>query len=363
MKIPMVSCARLSRFANSIGVAALLGSLVATVLLSSSAFAGPQGTAGNFLDGGVGRPMGIFTGAQVAAMRGASEDLYATNWNTDTNGATYTPGNIAAAPNIPGQGNWEYVPAGVTGSMPDNYAILANRPAGSSSPNAQAFEMNGADSTSYQRYVEQKLASQWAARTIGNDTCWSAYEGYMGSAQSKSGNRNGGVLYGINGASLVGMMSEFGTNYGGSEDTSTVQNAVFGYAYFTVNGVAENCRFLLSGQPTGSINNPISPLSTAGGWTKYLMNWNQTTGVVNWYYSVDGGDYYGFYVDSAGAGLDVALWHWESHQATGITSANAIYGDLAVSAASSVPEPSTCAMALAGLACGGSVVFRRRRAR
>jgi hypothetical protein len=30
---------------------------------------------------------------------------------------------------------------------------------------------------------------------------------------------------------------------------------------------------------------------------------------------------------------------------------------------SAVPEPSTCAMALAGLACGGSVVFRRRRAR
>jgi hypothetical protein len=28
-----------------------------------------------------------------------------------------------------------------------------------------------------------------------------------------------------------------------------------------------------------------------------------------------------------------------------------------------VPEPSTCVMALAGLACGGSVVFRRRRTR
>jgi hypothetical protein len=107
---------------------------VAAVLLSGSAFAGPQGAAGNFLDGGVGRPMGIFTGAQVAAMRGISEDLYATNWNTDTNGAIYTPGNIAAAPDTAGQGNWEYVPAGVTGSMPDNYAILATRPAGSSSP-------------------------------------------------------------------------------------------------------------------------------------------------------------------------------------------------------------------------------------
>jgi hypothetical protein len=29
----------------------------------------------------------------------------------------------------------------------------------------------------------------------------------------------------------------------------------------------------------------------------------------------------------------------------------------------SVPEPSTCAMALAGLACGGYSLFRRRRAR
>ena len=28
-----------------------------------------------------------------------------------------------------------------------------------------------------------------------------------------------------------------------------------------------------------------------------------------------------------------------------------------------VPEPSTCAMALAGLACGGYLLFRRRRAR
>jgi hypothetical protein len=28
-----------------------------------------------------------------------------------------------------------------------------------------------------------------------------------------------------------------------------------------------------------------------------------------------------------------------------------------------VPEPSTCASLLAGLACGGSVVFHRRRAR
>jgi formylglycine-generating enzyme required for sulfatase activity len=34
-----------------------------------------------------------------------------------------------------------------------------------------------------------------------------------------------------------------------------------------------------------------------------------------------------------------------------------------LASAVAVPEPSTCAMVLAGLACGGSVVFRRRRAR
>ena len=121
---------------------------------------------------------------------------------------------------------------------------------------------------------------------------------------------------------------------------------------------------MLSGQPTGPGGgiSPISPLANAGGWTEYLMNWNQTTGAVNWFYSVDGGaNYYGFDVDGAGAGFNVVEWDWLSHEATGTTNANAIYGDLAVSTASSVPEPSTCAMALAGLACGGYVLFRRRK--
>ena len=39
------------------------------------------------------------------------------------------------------------------------------------------------------------------------------------------------------------------------------------------------------------------------------------------------------------------------------------YGYQFATPAVAVPEPSTYAIALAGLACGGSVVFRRRRAR
>jgi hypothetical protein len=48
--------------------------------------------------------------------------------------------------------------------------------------------------------------------------------------------------------------------------------------------------------------------------------------------------------------------------AAGSTIYAATSGGLSVGVVA-VPEPSTYVMALAGLACGGSVVFRRRRAR
>jgi hypothetical protein len=42
---------------------------------------------------------------------------------------------------------------------------------------------------------------------------------------------------------------------------------------------------------------------------------------------------------------------------------NATYGYQIATTAIPLPEPSTCVMALAGLACGGYTMFRRRRAR
>jgi len=45
------------------------------------------------------------------------------------------------------------------------------------------------------------------------------------------------------------------------------------------------------------------------------------------------------------------------------TFSRSLYGISETLTVAPVPEPSTCAMALAGLACGGYAVFRRRRAR
>ena len=49
--------------------------------------------------------------------------------------------------------------------------------------------------------------------------------------------------------------------------------------------------------------------------------------------------------------------------ATGLAAGQSATFDVATGFISVVPEPSTYAMALAGLACGGYLRFRRRRAR
>ena len=78
----------------------------------------------------------------------------------------------------------------------------------------------------------------------------------------------------------------------------------------------------------------------------------------------------------------VNVWSNFSSDGIGVTNTQALYGNTANPASGitygsstggngtynmemqvAVPEPSTCAMALAGLACGGYSMFRRRRAR
>jgi len=140
----------------------------------------------------------------------------------------------------------------------------------------------------------------------------------------------------------------------GTVGTTTKQRSVFGYAYYTSGTTTGNYRFKLSEQALSS--GGTSPLAVSGGWTKFAMNWNKTTGQANWYYSVDGGaTYTGFYVNGSGAGLgDNMEWDFYASQASGTTTANAIFGDLSVYA-----TPAPGAAALVGLA---GLMARRRRA-
>ena len=103
----------------------------------------------------------------------------------------------------------------------------------------------------------------------------------------------------------------------------------------------------------------VTTVGTNGGASAYgafdmngnVWEWNDLTGAAGAYRGLRGGSY----------DLDSALTLSSSSRAEGVTSPNfpGLYGFRLVA----VPEPSTYAMALAGLACGGYSMFRRRRAR
>jgi len=338
---------------NKIGIAS-----VAAVVISGAAFAGYSDRNENFIDGGNANVMGSFTGAQLAAMRSGvaqrNSSLYATNWTQDSNGASFTTGNIASAVSTLGQGGWAYYVASGSGTNPSNYKINAARPTGTNAPTpGQALQIGGAGSTTTSRYLYQDLTSQWAARTAGDDIAWVEYDQYMSSASSTSGNRTGGFLFGADSTGTIGGMMTGMTLEYGTVGTTTKQRSVFGYAYYTSGTTTGNYRFKLSDQALSS--GGTSPLAVSGGWTKQVMSWNKTTGQVNWYYSVDGGaNYTGFFVNGAGAGLDVAEWDFYASMATGTTAANAIFADFTTYA-----TPAPGAAALVGLA---GLMARRRRA-
>jgi len=338
---------------NKIGIAS-----VAAVVISGAAFAGFDSRNDQYIDGGNARVSGTFTSAQLAAMRSGvaqrNSSMYATNWTADSNGASYTAGNIASAASTYGQGNWAYYAASGTGTNPSNYKINAARPTGTNPPApGQALQITGSNSSSVSRYLYQDLSSQWAARNAGDNIAWVEYDQYMSSTASSSGNRTGGFLYGQDSTGTIGgMMTGMALEYG-TVGTTTKQRSVFGYAYYTSGTSTGNYRFKLSDSALSG--GGTSPLAVSGGWTKQVMSWDKTTGQVNWYYSVDGGaTYTGFYVNGAGAGLDVAEWDFYATQATGTTTSNAIFGDFSVYA-----TPAPGAAALVGLA---GLMARRRRA-
>jgi hypothetical protein len=338
---------------NKIGIAS-----VAAVVISGAAFAGFDSRNDQYIDGGNASVSGTFTGAQLAAMRGGvaqrNTSMYSTNWTNDSNGTTFTPGNVAPANSttgpVYGQGNWAYYAQSGSGTNPSNYKINAS--ATLAGRTGQYLTIGGAASASASRYLYQDVSAQWSARNAGDNIAWVAYDQYLGTSASASGSRNGGFLLGGNGtigAMLTGMALETGT-----QGTATKQRSVFGYAYYTVGTASGNYRFKLSDQALSG--GGTSPLAVSGGWTKQVMSFNQTTGEVNWYYSVDGGaTYTGFFVNGAATGFNVLEWDfYQTLEAGATTTVGGTYGDLSIYA-----TPAPGAAALVGLA---GLMARRRRA-
>jgi len=334
---------------NKIGLAS-----VAAVVLSGSAMADWRSDLhANVIDGGEARMIGTFTRAQLDAMRGTaakSTSLYSTNWTNDSNGSSFTVGNVSTGiGGVQGQGGWYTYSSGTTGNntVISNYKIAAGRPGGQT---GQGLQITGSNTSSGSRFMYQDLSAQWAARNAGDDIVWAEYTQFTASAASTSGNRAGTAMYDTTGTKfLCGMAVEMGTL-----GTSTSQRSIFGYANY-LNGTATgNFRFKLSDQTLS--DGSVSPKALSGGWNYFATSFNKTTGEVLWYYSVDGGaNYTAFYVNGAAAGSDLAEFDYYTSTTSGNTAGVTVnYGDLNIYA-----TPAPGAAALVGLA---GLMARRRRA-
>jgi len=334
---------------NKIGLAS-----VAAVVLSGSAMAFDRDALwANVIDGGQARAIGTFSRAQLDAIRGVaakSTSLYSSNWTSDSNGATYTVGNMTTGVGgVPGQGNWYAYSSGTTGNntAASNYKIAAGRPGGQT---GQGLQVTGSNTSTGGRWLYQDLSSQWAARNAGDNIYWTEYSQFCASASSTSGNRAGTVSYDTTASRfLCGMAIEMGTL-----GTSTVQRSVFGYSYYNAGGTVGNFRFKLSDFPL--VDGTLSPKAVSGGWTYFATSFNKTTGEVFFYYSVDNGaTYEAFFVPGAAAGSDVLEFDYYTVTTTGSTVGVTVnYGDLTIYA-----TPAPGAAALVGLA---GLMARRRRA-
>ena len=336
---------------NKIGLAS-----VAAVVLSGSALAGNVDRDALFatvIDGGDARMIGTFSRAQLDAMRGVAAkntSMYSSNWNSDSNGAAYTVGNVSTGVGgIQGQGGWYTYSSGTTGNNTavSNYKIAAGRPGGQP---GQGLQITGSSASTGSRFMYQDLSAQWAARNAGDNIFWAEYSQFCASTSSTSGNRAGSAVYNTTGTKfLCGMAVEMGTL-----GTSTSQRTVFGYANYLNGSTTGNFRFKISDQTLA--DGSISPKAASGAWTYFATSFNKTTGEVFWYYSIDGGtSYTGFFVPGAAAGEDVLEFDYYTTTTSGSTSGVTVnYGDINIYA-----TPAPGAAALVGLA---GLIARRRRA-
>ena len=334
---------------KNIGIAS-----VACLILSGSAMAmafDRDALHTNVIDGGEARMIGTFSRAQFEAIRGFNPKLsalYSSNWNSDSNGATYTVGNVTTGVGgVQGQGGWYTYSSGTTGNntLASNYKIAAGRPGGQT---GQGLQITGSNTGTGSRFMYQDLSAQWAARNAGDNIFWAEYSQFCASASSTSGNRAGTAVYNTTGTKfLCGMAVEMGTL-----GTSTSQRSIYGYANYLNGSTTGNFRFKLSDQTLS--DGSISPKARSGGWTYFATSFNKTSGEVLFFYSIDGGaNYIGFFVPGAAAGDDVLEFDFYTSTTSGSTAGVTVnYGDLNIYA---TPAPgATVLLGLAGLA-------RRRR--
>jgi formylglycine-generating enzyme required for sulfatase activity len=350
MKRPMISFARLPRVVLSLGVAALLGSLAvpAHAVTIDWVTVGDPGNAPDTTGdpnpaGAVATSFQImkfeWTNSQYAGFLNSVDpngtnpnSVYNASMGSDARGGISLTSGAAAGSKYAAKTNM--------GDKPVNYVTwfdaarvanwLMNGATGTSSTETGAYTLNNAIIGS------APAVNSGATFYIPTEDQW--YK----AAYYKGGNTNAGYWdYATQSDSIPTAVTAGSTGIGSSGSAGNFAN---------YNNAAS-----WNGQ-TGN----VTTVGTNGGASAYgafdmsgnLFEWNDLTG-------------------SAGStrGLRGGTW---TNSASFLSSSTRVVYDpsfgfdtlgFRLASPVAVPEPSTCAMALAGLACGGYTMFRRRRAR
>ena len=347
MKRLLSLCARMPRFAVSIGVAAVLGSLAVSahaVTIPWVTVGDPGNTADTTGDpnpaGAVATSFQImkyeFTNQQYTDFLNSvaatdTYSLYNANMDSDARGGITQSG---------ASGSFTYSVKTNMGDKPVNFVSwfdaarvsnwLMNGGTSSSSTETGAYTLNGATSGN------APAVSSGATFYIPTEN-----QQYK-AAYYKGGGTDAGYW-----------------NYATQSDTAptavTADSTGIGSAGSTGNFVNYN-----RGADWNSQDGNVTTVGTNGGPSAYgafdmsgnVSEWNDLTGSADSSRGLRGGNW-----SSGPFGLSV------SRRFTVAPSSESEYDGFRLASPVPVPEPSTYAMALAGLACGGYSLFRRRRVR
>jgi len=348
MKKSMVSCARLPRVVFMVGVAALLGSLAVPARAQVTIDMVTVGDPGNTADTtGQPNPAGAVADAfQIMKFEFTNQQYTDFLNSVDPNGTNpNSVYNTSMASNVRG---------GITNTGTTNgsrYAVKTNM---------------GDKSVNYVSWFDAARVANWLQNGQGSgSTETGAYTLVGGQTSGTAPAANPGASYFLptenqwyKAAYYVGGSTNAGYwDYATQSDTAPTA-VTAGSTGIGLSGSTGNFANHNDGADWNSQNGNVTTVGTNGGASAYgafdmsgnVSEWNDLTGAAGSSRGLRGGDW----------GSDALTLSASGRAAIASSDESDFYG-FRLASPVAVPEPSTWVMGLAGLACGGWQMFRRRK--